>query len=156
MIWSQISKHWPDPWGKRNDRWWLERNRLLAWYWWTILNPWCWPTPIAMRILFTSLSCSAWQALTWCGYNPLRYQCMILINEVDQLLTIICCFSILHVLFNCYYISNYKYTPWTTTTVVFFLFLLSSFIIFSRHLHSVFSCQMETAFPLGASPNHGG
>jgi hypothetical protein len=76
LIWSQISKHWPDPWGKRNDRWWLERNRLLAWYWWTIFNPWCWPTPIAMRTLFTSLSCSAWQALTWCGYNPLRYQCI--------------------------------------------------------------------------------
>jgi hypothetical protein len=140
LIWSQISKHWPDPWGKRNDRWWLERNRLLAWYWWTIFNPWCWPTPIAMRTLFTSLSCSAWQVLTWCGYNPLWYQCMILINEVDQLLTIICGFSILHVLFNCYYISNYKYTPWTTTIVVFFFYFfchhsLSLVVIFIQFCH---------------------
>jgi len=33
------------------------------------------------------------------------------INEVDQLLTIICGFSILHLVFSYYYISNYKYTP---------------------------------------------
>lgn len=80
---------------------------------------------------------------------------MILINEVDQLLRIICDFSILHVVFNFYYICNYKYARWTTTIAILFFFFchrsLSLVVIFIQ-----FSRQMETAFPIGASPNHGG
>lgn len=111
-----------------------------------------------MWILFTCLSAGhdIWKALTWCGYNPLRYQSiwywlMRLINSLE--LYAVSVFYMWYSIFIIYVTIN-MLVEQLQLSFCFFFFChhsLSLVVIFIQ-----FSRQMETAFPIGASPNHGG